>query len=565
MSERGAYARAGVDQGDRRLGGRGAGRSAGARSTSGATRARSPLPGHYASVIRIDERTGIALSTDGVGTKLRSPSSSAATTRVGIDCVAMNVNDVICVGAEPLAMLDYIAVEKADPEVCRQIGVGLARGAELAGIEIPGGELAQLGEMVARLRPRRRLLRRRRASTRSSTASAVEPGDPVIGLPSSGIHSNGYTLARRALEGIPLDDERLGAPLGDVLLEPTEIYVRAGARAAALGCRGARPRPHHLRRARQPAAAARRGRLRDRRPAAGAARLRADPGARRRSPTTRCTRSSTWAAASAASSRPATRRRRWSLLRGHYPGGEADRPRRRGRARGPSRRLSALLRSPRADRDPDLREAHGARRDRPLRGAALGPRLGGPLRRPRGRAGARRQRRPGAGRRPLDRRGDRARHRAGRRRRGQPAAARATSGCSAGCATSTERPAGRPRSAPARWSSARPACWRESARPSHWLYLEPLREYGAEPTSERVVEDGKVITAAGVSSGIDMALHLVDREVGPEAAQAVQLAIEYDPEPPFDSGSPAKAPRRDRRRGAPVRARPATRYSAPET
>jgi transcriptional regulator GlxA family with amidase domain len=76
----------------------------------------------------------------------------------------------------------------------------------------------------------------------------------------------------------------------------------------------------------------------------------------------------------------------------------------------------------------------------------------------------------------------------------------------------------------------------------HWLYLEPLREYGAEPTSERVVEDGKVITAAGVSAGIDMALHLVQRELGPELAQAIQLGIEYDPQPPFDSGSPAKAP-----------------------
>jgi transcriptional regulator GlxA family with amidase domain len=76
----------------------------------------------------------------------------------------------------------------------------------------------------------------------------------------------------------------------------------------------------------------------------------------------------------------------------------------------------------------------------------------------------------------------------------------------------------------------------------HWLYLEPLRGYGAEPTSERVVEDGKVITAAGVSAGIDMALHLVQREVGPEVAQAIQLGIEYDPQPPFDSGSPAKAP-----------------------
>jgi transcriptional regulator GlxA family with amidase domain len=77
---------------------------------------------------------------------------------------------------------------------------------------------------------------------------------------------------------------------------------------------------------------------------------------------------------------------------------------------------------------------------------------------------------------------------------------------------------------------------------SHWLYLEQLREYGAEPTSERVVAEGKTITAAGVSSGIDMALQLVAREAGEEVAQAVQLAIEYDPEPPFEAGSPAKAP-----------------------
>jgi transcriptional regulator GlxA family with amidase domain len=77
---------------------------------------------------------------------------------------------------------------------------------------------------------------------------------------------------------------------------------------------------------------------------------------------------------------------------------------------------------------------------------------------------------------------------------------------------------------------------------SHWLYLEQLREYGAEPVSERFVEDGSVVTAAGVSAGIDMALHLVGREAGPEVAQAVQLGIEYDPRPPFDAGSPAKAP-----------------------
>ena len=78
---------------------------------------------------------------------------------------------------------------------------------------------------------------------------------------------------------------------------------------------------------------------------------------------------------------------------------------------------------------------------------------------------------------------------------------------------------------------------------SHWLYVDRLGEMGAEPVRERVVQDGKTITAAGVASGIDMALYLVDREAGPEVAQAIQLAIEYDPDPPHDSGSPAKAPK----------------------
>ncbi len=77
---------------------------------------------------------------------------------------------------------------------------------------------------------------------------------------------------------------------------------------------------------------------------------------------------------------------------------------------------------------------------------------------------------------------------------------------------------------------------------SHWLYLERLRELGADPVAERFVEDGKILTAAGVAAGIDMALHLVGREAGPEVAQAVQLGIEYDPQPPFDTGSPEKAP-----------------------
>jgi transcriptional regulator GlxA family with amidase domain len=77
---------------------------------------------------------------------------------------------------------------------------------------------------------------------------------------------------------------------------------------------------------------------------------------------------------------------------------------------------------------------------------------------------------------------------------------------------------------------------------SNWLFLDRLRDYGAEPVGGRWVEDGKTITAAGVTAGIDMALHLVGREAGPQVAEAVQLGIEYDPDPPFDSGSPEKAP-----------------------
>jgi phosphoribosylformylglycinamidine cyclo-ligase len=219
-----AYARAGVDQG------------AADSAVAGLVRALSaikldrpslqvPLPGHYASVIEIGENAGIALSTDGVGTKLLVAEELGRFDTVGIDCVAMNVNDVICVGAEPLAMLDYIAVQKADPAVCEQIGVGLARGAELAGVEIPGGELAQLGDLVSSVDVSGACFGTV-ALDAIVDGSAVQPGDSIIGLPSSGIHSNGYTLARSALAGISLEDERLGRPLGEVLLEPTEIYVK---------------------------------------------------------------------------------------------------------------------------------------------------------------------------------------------------------------------------------------------------------------------------------------------------------------------------------------------------
>jgi phosphoribosylformylglycinamidine cyclo-ligase len=219
-----AYANAGVDQGAADSAVAGLVRALGAIEL-GRPSAQVPLPGHYASVIKIDERTGIALSTDGVGTKLVLAEQLDRFDTIGIDCVAMNVNDVICVGAEPLAMLDYIAIERADPEVCEEIGVGLARGAEQAGIEIPGGELAQLGQLVRGVDVSGACFGTV-ALEEIIDGSAVEPGDVVIGLPSTGLHSNGYTLARSALAAIPLDDDRLGRPLGEVLLEPTEIYVK---------------------------------------------------------------------------------------------------------------------------------------------------------------------------------------------------------------------------------------------------------------------------------------------------------------------------------------------------
>jgi phosphoribosylformylglycinamidine cyclo-ligase len=218
-----AYARAGVNQG--------AGDAAVAALVEALAAGRGGesrqvlASGHYANVVRIDERTGVALTTDGVGTKLLIAERLGRWDTVGIDCVAMNVNDLICVGAEPLAMVDYLAVDQGDPEVAAEIGRGLARGAELAGIEVVGGELAQLGELI-------RGLDLAGAGfgvvalDSLVTGAAIEPGDAVLGLPSSGLHSNGYTLARSALEGIEMDDERLGRPLGELLLEPTLIYVK---------------------------------------------------------------------------------------------------------------------------------------------------------------------------------------------------------------------------------------------------------------------------------------------------------------------------------------------------
>jgi phosphoribosylformylglycinamidine cyclo-ligase len=194
--------------------------------------------GHYASVLRVTDELGVALTTDGVGSKLVVAEQADRLETVGIDCVAMNVNDLICVGAEPIAMLDYLAVEETDPERLGRIAEGLRAGAETAGVEIPGGELAVLPELIrGHPSPRGFDLCGAAFGTVALdaivTGEAIAAGDALIGIPSTGLHSNGYTLARRALladGGLSLDDrpgEFGGASVADVLLEPTAIYVKA--------------------------------------------------------------------------------------------------------------------------------------------------------------------------------------------------------------------------------------------------------------------------------------------------------------------------------------------------
>jgi phosphoribosylformylglycinamidine cyclo-ligase len=194
-----------------------------------------PLPGHFAAVLEVAPNLGIAVGTDGVGSKLLVAEATGRLDTVGIDCVAMNVNDVVCVGAEPIAVLDYLAVEQVDGEAMRAIAEGLKRGAELAGVEIPGGEVAVLPELI-RGHPSPHGFDLTAACFGTVALDAIvtgadcAPGDALLGLPSSGLHSNGFSLARRACAGMPLDerpDEFGGETLADVLLEPTVIYVRA--------------------------------------------------------------------------------------------------------------------------------------------------------------------------------------------------------------------------------------------------------------------------------------------------------------------------------------------------
>lgn len=184
--------------------------------------------GYFANVIDIGG-IGLAICTDGVGSKTIIAQMTGRYDTIGIDCVAMNVNDVICVGARPISMVDYIAVENADAEMLGAIAIGLAAGAKQAGISISGGEISQLKDvirgfdligMAVGIVPLDRII----------TGRDLAPGDIIIGLESNGIHSNGLTLARQAFlerAKLPIDHifPELGVSLGEELLRPTLIYV----------------------------------------------------------------------------------------------------------------------------------------------------------------------------------------------------------------------------------------------------------------------------------------------------------------------------------------------------
>jgi phosphoribosylformylglycinamidine cyclo-ligase len=198
--------------------------------------------GHYANVLSVGNDLGVAVSTDGVGSKAIVAEALGKFDTIGIDCVAMNVNDVICVGAEPIAMLDYISIAKADERMLEAIAQGLKSGAEDARIEIPGGEIAQLPDMIKShgeaptgfdlvgtcfglVNPAEII-----------TGHQVSPGDVIIGLPASGVHANGLSLARGAFPNLNETVAELGdSPVGEVLLTPTVIYVKAISALKAAG------------------------------------------------------------------------------------------------------------------------------------------------------------------------------------------------------------------------------------------------------------------------------------------------------------------------------------------
>ncbi|AQL41277.1 phosphoribosylformylglycinamidine cyclo-ligase [Halorientalis sp. IM1011] len=182
--------------------------------------------GDFAGLLDIGDRY-LALAADGVGTKLLVAEAIDDYSTIGIDCIAMNVNDLVAAGVRPVAFVDYLAVAEPDDETSEQIGEGLAEGADRASVELVGGETAVMPEVVKGLDI---------AGTCAGLAEKgalfpgeAEAGDALVGFPSSGIHSNGLTLARKAVtknheytDPFPPNPDR---SIAEELLEPTRLYT----------------------------------------------------------------------------------------------------------------------------------------------------------------------------------------------------------------------------------------------------------------------------------------------------------------------------------------------------
>ena len=182
--------------------------------------------GHYAGLLDMGS-FALAMTTDGVGSKVLIANAMKKWDTVGIDCIAMNVNDLYAIGAEPIAFVDYLAVEQVDPKRAGQLAIGLQRGAQLSNMTIVGGETASLPEIINGFDL---------AGTaigvvdkdKIVTGEKIQLGDVLVGVPSDGLHSNGYTLARRIIEQsmytyhdqMPDSDKTIG----EELLTPTRIY-----------------------------------------------------------------------------------------------------------------------------------------------------------------------------------------------------------------------------------------------------------------------------------------------------------------------------------------------------
>ena len=186
--------------------------------------------GHYAGIVEIPGGKLLATHTDGVGTKVIIANMMKKFDTIGIDCVAMNVNDIICIGATPISFVDYIAANKNDQRIFKQIVSGLVRGAKKSSVPIVGGETAimpdlisgkgfgfDLAGMVVGMLSKNQMI----------LGDKIKPNDVIIGVKSSGLHSNGYSLARKVLSKYSLKRKFKGVGiLGNALLKPTEIYVK---------------------------------------------------------------------------------------------------------------------------------------------------------------------------------------------------------------------------------------------------------------------------------------------------------------------------------------------------